>query len=81
MYIIKRGNTLNFYNQLPNGIPNVDRWHVVFRRKGYLISKIFMNGGSPTKLGNDIMNKMQNMKSPKLKLSPNTPPPKKPRRK
>jgi hypothetical protein len=87
MYIIKSNNIITFYDQLPNDIPNVTRWHEIFPRKGYLIAKIYMSTNrEPTNLGMTIMEKMQNMKSPtktpspKLKLSPNTPPPKKPRR-
>ena len=83
MYVIKSNNTFNFYEQLPNGIPNVKRMHEIFARKGYLIAKIYRNSnGEPTNLGMTIMENMQTMKSPspKTKLSPNTPPPKKPRR-
>ncbi len=87
MYVIKTGNIINFYDHLPNGIPNVKRMHEIFARKGYLIAKIHVNvNREPTNLGMTIMENIQGMTpptktpSPKTKLSPNTPPPKKPRR-
>lgn len=80
MYIIKHNNIINTYDELPIGIPNVKRRHTIFRRKGYLIAKIYMTANrEPTNLGNKIMENIQKMtppaKTPSPEISPNTPSP------
>ena len=85
MYVLKVGNTIYFPQSLQvasiilkgKSVPNVKNLNTINKRHGYLIAKISKNNnGEPTSPDMEVMNSVS-----KTKLSPNTPPPKKLRRK
>lgn len=90
MYVLKVGNTIYFPQSLQvasiilkgKSVPNVKNLNTINKRNGYLIAKISKNNnGQPTSPAMEVMNSIQNRSVSKTKLSPNTPPQKKRRRK